>query len=243
MVIGGSSGIGAAVAKLAAAEGVQVFIASSNPIRVAAAVKKIQKAVPGAQVTGFTIDLASDDVESRLEKLFTDVNAAIGSKLDHIVYTAMSLNMKPITEATVEWLRSSAHFIPIVPIIIAKVAPRFLNPSYKSSLIFSSGAVADRPVKGYTVGSAWAGAIISVARGIALDLAPIRVNVVSPGATNTEMWGSDEVRAQREEYFSKTALLGKCGTAEEVGEAYIYLMKDTNNTGTCVNTSGGRLLQ
>jgi len=150
----------------------------------------------------------------------------------------MSLNLKPITEVTVEWLRSSVHFIPIVPIIIAKLAPRFLNPSYKSSLIFSSGAVADRTVKGYTIGSAWAAAIISVARVIASDLAPIRVNVVSPGATNTEMWGSDEVRSQREEYFSKTVLLGKCGRA-----AYIYLMKDTNNTGTCVNTSGSSLLQ
>ena len=243
LVIGGSSGIGAAVAKLAVAEGVKVFIASSNPTRVAATVKKIQKAVPGAQITGFMIDLASDDVESLLEKLFADVNAATGSKLDHIIYTAMSLNLKPVAEATVEWLRSSAHFIPIVPIIIAKVAPRFLNPSYKSSLIFSSGAVADKPVKGFTIGSAWAGSIISVARGMALDLAPIRVNVVSPGATNTELWGSDEERAQREEYFRKVALLGKCGTAEEVGEAYIYLMKDTNNTGTCVNTSGGSLLQ
>lgn len=83
----------------------------------------------------------------------------------------------------------------------------------------------------------------SFTRALALDLAPIRVNLVSPGTTDTEMQGPDEVRAPTMAAAAKTALLGKVGTPEEVGEAYIYLMKDSNNTGTCASSSGGILLQ
>jgi NAD(P)-dependent dehydrogenase (short-subunit alcohol dehydrogenase family) len=95
LIIGGSSGIGAGAAKLAAAEGVNVSIASSNPARVANAVKTIQTSVPHARVTGHTIDLTSDGVEAVLEKLFTDITTANGAKLDHIITTANTLNMKP----------------------------------------------------------------------------------------------------------------------------------------------------
>jgi len=243
LVIGGSSGIGAAVAKLAAAEGVRVAIASSNPTRVANAVKKVESSVSDAQIAGYTCDLNSDDVESRLEKLLSDVTTATGRQLDHIVYTANVLNLKPVSEVTVDYLRTSGQFGFVTPLLIAKLAPRFLNQSYQSSLTFTSGRVAEKPVKGYTMGAAWGAALFGIIRNLALDLAPIRVNVVSPGATDTEMWGNDEQRAQRREMYSKMALLGKAGHAEEVAEAYIYLMKDSNNTGSCVSTSGGVLIQ
>jgi NAD(P)-dependent dehydrogenase (short-subunit alcohol dehydrogenase family) len=127
--------------------------------------------------------------------------------------------------------------------LLAKLAPHFLNSSYKSSLIFTSGRVAEKPVKGYTMGAAFGAALFGITRSLALDLAPIRVNCVSPGATDTEMWGNDEQRAQRRHMYSKIALLGKAGTSEEVSEAYIYLMRDFNNTGTTVSTSGGALIQ
>ena len=80
-------------------------------------------------------------------------------------------------------------------------------------------------------------------RNLALDLKPIRANSISPGSTNTELWGDDQRRQQLREMVSKTALLGKPGSAEEVAEVYIYLMKDTNTTGVMISTSGGSLLQ
>lgn len=243
LVIGGSSGIGAAVAKLAASQGVHVSIASSNPSRVADAVKNIESSVPDAHIVGYTCDVNSEDVESRLEKLLNDITASTGRQLDHIVYTANVYNLKPLSEVTVDYLRTSGQFPFVVPLLLAKLAPRFLSKSYNSSLTITSGAIADRPRKGFVVGSAWATALFGITRGLALELAPIRVNVVSPGATDTEMWGNDEQRAQRREMHSKIALLGKTGQAEEVAEAYIYLMKDSNNTGSCVNTSGGALVQ
>ncbi|KAI1141863.1 putative short chain dehydrogenase/ reductase [Hypoxylon sp. FL0543] len=243
LVIGGSSGIGAAVAKLAAAEGANVYIASSNKARVDAAVKKIQDAVPNARIQGYVCDVNHDDVESSLEKLFADVTADAGQSLDHIVYTANSLNVRPVSAVSVSYLRENVQFGYVVPFIIAKLAPRYVKQSYTSSLIFTSGIVAERPMKGGAVVSGLASAIFGTVRGLALDLLPIRTNVVSPGAVKTEMLGKGEQLEQAAAVLAKSCLLRKIGTPEEVAEAYIYLMKDTNTTGSCVSTNGGALIR
>lgn len=243
LVIGGSSGIGAGVAKLATSEHANVAIASSNPTRVENAAQKIRAAVPDAKVSGHTVDVNQDDVEERLEKLLTEVIAALGGQLDHIVYTAAVLDIKPISAVTVPYLRSSVQFGFVVPLIIAKLAPKYIKNSYTSSIIFTSGRIAERPMKGATVAAGCATGLFGVTKTLALDLAPIRVNLVSPGTTDTEMQGSGEMRTQRMAMAAAASLLGKVGTPEEVAEAYVYYMKDTNNTGSWISTSGGILLQ
>ncbi|KAI1403896.1 putative short chain dehydrogenase/ reductase [Hypoxylon fuscum] len=241
LVIGGSAGIGEAVAKLASAEGLDVSIASSNPSRVESAVKRIRKAVFGARIRGYVCDVNHDDAESSLEQLLADVKfAANGEPLDHIVYTAAVLDIRPVSDVSGGYLRDSMQFSFVVPLLIAKLAPRYVKHSSTSSLTFTSGRLAERPVKGLTVASGRAASLFGITRGLALDLAPImRVNLVSPGATDTEMLGSAEERAQWVGMTAQTSLLGRIGTPEEVAEAYIYLMKDTNNTGSCVSTNGG----
>jgi NAD(P)-dependent dehydrogenase (short-subunit alcohol dehydrogenase family) len=241
LVIGGSSGIGKAVARLALAEGARVAIASSNPDRVANAVKALKSSVSNEQVAGYTCDITKPDFESRLERLLTELTQD-GTQLDHIILTAAVLSLRPVKDLDLEYLQTAAVAFS-APLLIAKLAPRFLKNTYTSSLILTSGRVAERPVPGYTVSSTFGAGLFGMTRNLALDIAPLRVNVVSPGPTDTELWGSDEERAQRREFFSKTALLGKVGSPEEVAEAYIYLMKDTNATGACVSTSGGSLLQ
>ncbi|KAI1208515.1 putative short chain dehydrogenase/ reductase [Annulohypoxylon truncatum] len=243
LVIGGSSGIGFAVAKLAAAEGVNVSIASSNASRVSAAVAKLLAAAPGASIRGYTVDVSHDDVESQLEKLFTDVVAAAGQALDHIVYTAAVLDVRPVSAVSAAYLRDSLRFGYVAPLLIAKLSPRFVKQAYTSSLIFTSGRIAERPVKGMTVAAGVGAALSGITRGLALDLAPVRANLVSPGATDTEMLGEGEAREKMVAYMTQAALLGKIGTPEEVAEAYVYLMKDSNSTGSCVSTSGGVLVQ
>ncbi|KAB8345948.1 hypothetical protein FH972_023000 [Carpinus fangiana] len=244
LVIGGSSGIGAAVAKLVAAEpDVQVSIASSNAARVDEAVGKIKSAIPSAKVTGYTCNVGGDDAEANLEDLLTKIVTATGRPLDHVVYTAVKLDFKFLQDVTIYWLRGDAQFLVLVPILIAKLAPRYIKQAYTSSLTFTSGRIAEKPMKGAAVPAAWGAALFGLVRTLALDLAPIRVNLVSPGTTDTEIQGSEEARRGRMAAAAETALLGKVGTPEEVGEAYLYLMKDSNNTGTCVSTSGGALIQ
>ncbi|KAI8958749.1 putative short chain dehydrogenase/ reductase [Daldinia sp. FL1419] len=240
LVIGGTSGIGAAVAKLAAAEGLEVSVASSNPSRVENAVKTIRDAVPGARIKGFVCDVNHDDAESSIEQLLSDVTNADGRLLDHIVYTAVVLDIRPVADVSMKYLRDGMQFGYVVPFLIAKLATRYVNQTYKSSLTFTSGRLAERPIKGMAVASGYAASLLGTTRGLALDLAPIRVNLVSPGATDTKSGGE---WARWVEMMVKNSLLGKIGTPEEVAEAYIYLMKDTNSTGTCVNTNGGILVQ
>ncbi|GFF24544.1 3-oxoacyl-[acyl-carrier-protein] reductase FabG [Aspergillus udagawae] len=244
LVIGGSSGIGAAVARLAAEQGVRVSIASSNPTRVANAVTKIQSqaSIPDTHIRGFTIDLSLPDVEQRLERLLTETTA--DSRLDHIVVTAGRAAMLPITRTDREYMLGQAQLALVVPALLAKLAPRFLKPSYTSSLVFCGGRLGEKPIKGWPAAAAYAAGLDGLTRALALDLAPLRVNVVHPGATETEIWGpTPEQRRGTREFFASTALLGKVGTPEEVAEAFVYLLKDSNITGTSLHSSGGVLVQ
>lgn len=87
----------------------------------------------------------------------------------------------------------------------------------------------------------YATALLGMTRNLALDLAPIRVNLVQPGSTDTELWGDHREKAR--EFWKGKALLGKVGIPEEVGEAYVYLMRDWNATGSFVDSNGGSLLR
>jgi NAD(P)-dependent dehydrogenase (short-subunit alcohol dehydrogenase family) len=240
LVIGGSSGMGFAAAKLALEAGAHVAIASSNSTRVADAVKRLKSSFPDAQISGHECDL-SDNIESRLETLFKEVTAT-GNPLDHIIYTAGRVpETKPIQETDIESIVKAAQLGPVATFAVAKVAQRYLKKSYASSITFTGGRVAEKPMLNYSVYSGFASGLIGMTRNLALDMAPIRVNAVSPGATLTEMWGPH--REQIGEAVAKTALLGKAGTAEEVGEAYIYLMKNSDATGSYICTNGGAVLQ
>jgi NAD(P)-dependent dehydrogenase (short-subunit alcohol dehydrogenase family) len=85
-----------------------------------------------------------------------------------------------------------------------------------------------------------------VTRNLALDLSPIRVNVVEPGAVNTSLWDAGfKSVAEREAYLNeeyKGLPVGKPAAVEEVVEAYMYLLRDSNATGECVTTRGGQHL-
>lgn len=83
-------------------------------------------------------------------------------------------------------------------------------------------------------------------RGLALDLKPIRVNLVSPGAVDTELWSNSGFSSdQTQNMFNAIASklpTGKVATPDEIAESYIYLLKDTNITGSMISTNGGTLL-
>ncbi|KAH9907155.1 hypothetical protein F4778DRAFT_799510 [Xylariomycetidae sp. FL2044] len=245
LVIGGSSGIGLAVAQLAASEGCRVFVASSSPARVQAAVDQIRHAVPGAQIAGRTCDVSQDDAEANLEKLLADVttSAAGGTPIDHIVYTANQQDRRPLAEVAAPWLRASTQFSFVVPLLLAKVCGRHMRAHHASSMTFTSGRIGERPLKGTTVLAARTSGFLGLVKGLALDLAPVRANLVCPGAVDTPLLGTGAARERMIAAFAGMSPLGRIGTPEEVAEAYIYLMKDWNNTGSSISTSAGTLIQ
>ena len=87
----------------------------------------------------------------------------------------------------------------------------------------------------------YASGLHGLARNLDIDLKPLRVNVVCPRSTDTELWGPHS--DMRREMVAKKALLGKAGLADKVAEAYLYLMRNTNATGAVVSSSGGSTLQ
>ncbi|KAK4247267.1 hypothetical protein C7999DRAFT_14700 [Corynascus novoguineensis] len=243
LVIGGSSGIGAGVAKLAGSEGANVVIASSNPARVDRALQELRAVVPDANFSGHTVDVSQDDAEERLDELLANVTAELGGQLDHLVYTANRFEITPLSAITVPYLRSGVQFCYVVPVLIAKLAPKYLKSKHTSSITFTTGSGAERPIKGTAAIAAIGAGLFGLTRTLALDLAPLRVNLVSPGYTDTDLHGPAGSRAQRLADVASSSLLGKVATPEEVAEAYVYYMKDTNNTGSHISTSGGALVQ
>ena len=108
-------------------------------------------------------------------------------------------------------------------------------------MILTRGRVGEKSLANWSVFAAYASALYALTSNLAVDLKPLRVNLVSPGSTDTKLWG--EKRVQIREIVAKNAFLGKAGSAEEVAGTYIYLMEDTNTTGSMISSSGGSLLQ
>jgi NAD(P)-dependent dehydrogenase (short-subunit alcohol dehydrogenase family) len=233
LILGGSAGIGFALAKLAISEHAHVIIASSKPDRVDTAIHKLLSAVPDApyKPRGYTIDLDGDDVETNLTGLLSQATNGSAEPLDHIIMTAGKPDVRPIAEADLNYLVKSAQMPLFVSILLAKVGPSFMREGYGSSIIFTSGQVDEKPVPGYSVFAAYAAAQLGLVRNLAIDLAPRRVNLVSPGATDTEL------RKMMRGVVTGKSLLGKVGSAEEVAEAYLYLMKNTDATGSTVSSN------
>jgi NAD(P)-dependent dehydrogenase (short-subunit alcohol dehydrogenase family) len=246
LVIGGTSGMGFGAASLALTNGCTVAIASSNPTRIASAISRLEASFPDkkSSITGHEIDLSTSDIEARLTTLFEAVTKNKTHLLDHVIDTSGRLpNLKPLAETNIMELLEETRSRVSTPLAIGKLAPAYMKSSYTSSITFTGGQVADKPFPNYTLFSFYAAGLYGLVKALALDLAPLRVNVVSPGATKTEMWGPEEMREMIAKQYAEKALLGKVGTPEELAEAYVYLMRNSDSTGSVVRSEGGSVLR
>jgi NAD(P)-dependent dehydrogenase (short-subunit alcohol dehydrogenase family) len=228
VVIGGSSGIGFAVAAAAAADGASVIIGSSQQSKVDEALQRL-----GTMVDGTIVDVMD---EPSVTRFFEGTGA-----FDHLVYTAgdwahrtpgkmTNVNLDQITQ--VLGTRFTGALLAI------KHGVSAIRPG--GSIVLTDGMVAHRPVKGRPLASAMAGAIEHLTRGLAVDLAPLRVNAVCPWIIRTTVWGDDAEQKNRP--MTDPLLIRRMGEPEEVAEAYLYLMKGTYTTGQVLVVDGGRSL-
>lgn len=247
VVFGGSSGIGFCVASGAVEHGARVVISGSQPEKLEKAVQKIQKACPegSERVSGHVCDLSNGDrLEGNLTAFF-DV-ATNGKTVDHVVFTAGdTLNNPPLSEMTVDLVQKMMVVRYLGSVMVAKIGPRYMNQADSSSITLTSGTAARKPIPGWAVPGSVVSAIEGLSKGLALDLAPIRVNCVMPGMINTEMWHiiPEDQRPQFMEQQGKGTVLNRVGKPEEAAQAYLYLMKDNFATGSTVETHGGGLLK
>ena len=231
VVVGGSSGIGLGVAKAALESGAEVVIVGRSPQKLQAAEQAL-----GGQVKTVAADMTR---EVDIARLFDQVGA-----FDHLVSTAGTPPPNyPIGDTDVDFVRSFVDNKLIGAVMLAKHAVRGLKKG--GSMIFTSGINKDRPpVPGGSVVSAIAGSFSYFARALAQELAPTRVNIVSPGWVDTPMW-DELVGEAKSGYFAAMAgrvPAGKVAAPADVAPAYLYLMGNDFMTGETIHIDGGQRL-
>lgn len=209
------------------------------------AVAKLKQTYPSAdsRILGYACDLGDvGNAEANIKALFESTG-----KLDHVVCTAGDgLAMIPVQNLSTENMQKAGQVRFFAPLLIAKHAVSYLTGGSTSSITFTGGALAEKPIPGWVLVSAFAAGMQGIIRGLAIDLKPIRVNVVQPGPVKTNLYSASGIPDEAQEGISADASqrlpVGRIGAVEDLAEAYIYLMKDTNATGSIVNSNGGMLI-
>jgi NAD(P)-dependent dehydrogenase (short-subunit alcohol dehydrogenase family) len=229
VVIGGTSGIGFAVAEAALNDHAEIIVASSSKERVDGALKRL-----AGGVRGYTVDVRD---EHAVEEFF----GRLGN-LDHLVFTAGdwgSFAGGPLAE--LDFSKANGVFAVRFwgALAAIKHAHKMIAPG--GSITLTDGMVAHRPRRGAALSTAMAGAIEHLVRGLSVDLAPVRVNAVCPGAIHTEIWASipEDRRTERFRQMTERQPIKRIGEPAEVAEAYLYLMRGGYTTGQILHVDGG----
>jgi NAD(P)-dependent dehydrogenase (short-subunit alcohol dehydrogenase family) len=229
-VLGGTAGIGLAVADRAARDGAKVVVVSGNPKRVEEALARLPS---GAQ--GHAVDLRS---EAAVRALFERLGP-----LDHLVYTAgEELLISPLAELDLAKARQFFELRYWGALSAIKAARPHL--ARDGSIVLTSGSAAHRPHPGFTIGASICAAMEALTRTLAVELAPIRVNVVVPGFVDTGLWSNVPVDARQEMFRAAAAKLpvGRIGTPDDIAEHYLGFMRGAYVTGQSLLVDGGSVL-
>lgn len=230
VLLGGTSGIGLASAQAVQAAGGSVVVVSSRPASVDQALATL-----GGRAEGHAVDLRDEAaVRGLFERLGT---------FDHLVYSAGDpLQMGLLAETGLDALRQAFELRVFGALNAVKLALPWLRPG--GSIVLTGGVASLRPRQGWSAIAGVCGAMDALTRALAVELAPIRVNLVSPGFVRTPLWDSLP-EAQREALYAGVGAalpVGRVGEAREIAQAYVYLMSNPYATGQVVVADGGGVL-
>jgi len=229
VVLGGSTGIGLATAKAAKSEGAQVIVTGRST-------EKLQRAQAELGTDARTVMLDVAD-ETGTQKFFQEL-----AHVDHVFITAGTLLSDKKLKPDSPTLRPAMD----TRFWGALYAAKYAAPKIRAggSITFMSGTAAWRPLVGASVASASCGAVEAFARALAVDLAPIRVNTIEPGYVDTPLLDS-LFGSQKNEVLAAAAArlpVKRIGTAEDIAEAVLFLMKNGYVTGITLTIDGGGML-
>jgi NAD(P)-dependent dehydrogenase (short-subunit alcohol dehydrogenase family) len=267
LIIGGSSGIGLAVARRCLADGARVVIAGRSEDRLGAARAELARAERTAERTAElaraertaerTAELARAEstAESTVAGRLTAFSADIGNlgqvealfervgTLSHLVVTAADLPYGPAVTLTEDSMMRAVRSKVLGPFFAAQqAAARITAPG---SITFTSGVAAYRPAPGGALAATVNGALESMVRALALELAPIRVNAVSPGWVDTPAWehlATPEARQARMADLAARLPARRIGRPDDIANAVSFLISDDFVTGTVLHAEGAQLI-
>lgn len=233
LIAGGSSGMGLALARRLTAAGDQVTIVGRDTTRLQRAQGELG---PSSPIATYVADITSED---EVQALFENTEP-----FDHIICTAADFTgaYELLPALDLDAARRAIDSKIIGPILLAKHGSPKL--ALGGSLTFTSGIAAYRPMARGTVVATINAALEGLVRALAVELAPLRVNAVSPGWVDTPIWQAVAGDRKAEVLAGMAGRLpvGRVGRAEDIADAIAFVMGNGFTTGTVLHVEGGHRL-
>ena len=228
VVVGGSAGIGLATARLARAEGAEVVLTARNPDRLHQAGLELGASIAAFDATDF----------DRLERFFD----ALSTPIDHVLVTVPGPYYAPLAEFDVEAALRDVDAHLFLPIQVARNAVGKVRPG--GTLLFMGGTGGRRTAPGLYFLSALSAALPAVTKNLALELAPVRVNLIAAGFVDTPLSAAllgDQMDTRREKLRTNLPIRRVVGPAD-IAALAVHLMTNTAVTGATFDIDGGQQL-
>ncbi|HJY43392.1 MAG TPA: SDR family oxidoreductase [Propionibacteriaceae bacterium] len=228
VVIGGSAGIGLETARLAHAKGADVIITARNPDRLHRVGLELRASIAAFDATDF----------DRLGRFFHELPTPI----DHMLVTGPGPYYAPLAEFDIEELRRDVDAHLLLPLQIARNAVGKVRPG--GTLLFMGGTGGRRTAPGLYFLSALTAALPALTKNLALELAPVRVNLIAAGFVDTPLSATlfgNQLDARREQLRSTLPIRRVVGPAD-IAALAVHIMTNTALTGATFDIDGGQQL-
>jgi NAD(P)-dependent dehydrogenase (short-subunit alcohol dehydrogenase family) len=228
IVIGGSAGIGLETARLAREDGADVIITARNPDRLRRVGGELGASIAAFDATDF----------DRLERFFDEFPTPI----DHVLVTGPGPYYAPLTELDFDEARRDVDAHLLLPLHVARKSASKVRPG--GTLLFMGGTGGRRAAPGLSLISALTAALPAMTKNLALELAPVRVNLIAAGFVDTPLSATllgDRIDERREQLRS-TLPIGRVVGPADIAALAVHLMTNTAVTGATFDIDGGQQL-
>ncbi|MFL5830570.1 MAG: SDR family oxidoreductase [Solirubrobacteraceae bacterium] len=225
VVVGGTSGMGLATVRAAAAQGAEVVSAGRRSGQARETIDGVRQA---------EVDVTD---EASVRALFDDVG-----NLDHLLVSASPGTPGPFLEQDLAAARTFIDGKLLGSWTCARYAAARMSPG--GSITFITGCAVIRPPRNAATVTAAFAAVEALSRALALELGPLRVNTIRPGYTDSEMWSGlgEEAREDLRRRVAEALPVGRMGEPDDIAQAALFLMTSRQTTGAVLEVSGGEPL-
>ena len=228
LVIGGSSGIGLETARLARAQGAGIILTARNPDRLHRAGLELGASIAAFDATDF----------DRLGRFFD----ALPAPIDHLLVTGPGPSYAPLPEFDLDAARRDIDAHLLLPLQVARDAASKVRPP--GTLLFMSGTGGRRAAPGRSLIAALTAALPAMTKNLALEVAPVRVNLIAAGFVDTPLSASllGNRVDQRREQLRTILPIGRVVGPADIAALAVHLMTNTAITGATFDIDGGQQL-